>query len=159
MKINNWLILLCVGYAGWAHADIYKYVDAEGRVTYTSTKIKGAKKLNLPSAYTSSSTPTSARGDTDAGDFPRVDSKTQKSRDESRRAILEEELAAEDELLMEARKNLQAAEENPEVFRGKDGKIYRNVAKFQEKTKPLQEQVSLHELNIEALKLELSKLK
>ena len=36
-----------------AHAEIYKHVDAEGRVTYSNVKIKGAKKLYLEPADTS----------------------------------------------------------------------------------------------------------
>ena len=39
---------------------------------------------------------------------------------------------------------------------GKDGKTYRNTAKHDEKMKSLQEQVSLHENNVSALKTELS---
>ena len=35
-----------------AHAEIYKTVDSEGRVTYSNVKIKGAKKLDLEPADT-----------------------------------------------------------------------------------------------------------
>ena len=148
------LILLCIGPISWAQADIYKYIDAEGRVTYTSTPIKGAKKLKLKPLSTSLSSRTGS-----PADFPKVDSRTQRSRDDMRRKILEDELATEDKLLSEARQRLQEGEANPEVYKGKDGNTYRNVAKYEEKIKPLQEEVTLHELNIQALKTELSKLK
>ena len=36
-----------------AHAEIYKIVDANGNVTYSNVKIKGAKKLDLEPADTS----------------------------------------------------------------------------------------------------------
>ena len=158
MKLHCWLVLLCAGHASLAQADIYKYVDKDGHVTYSSTKAKGAKKLKLPPLSTSLA-PARARNNESPADFPRVDSGTQRSRDEARRKILEDELAIEDKLLAEAHKNLQQGEANPEVFRGKDGKVYRNVAKYEDKIKPLQEQVTLHELNVEALKKELSKLR
>ena len=159
MKSQLYLFaLLCVGHSGWAQADIYKYVDAEGHVTYSSTKTKGATKLKLPPLSTSLSTPRARYGNTPS-DFPRVDSGTQRNRDDARRKILEDELAAEDVLLVEARKNMAEGEANPEIFKGKNGKTYRNVAEYEEKIKPLQEQVTLHETNVEALKDELSKLK
>ena len=74
-----------------AHAEIYRAVDADGHVTYSNTPIKGGKKLNLeplstmmppgkPSAH---------------GDFPRVDSATQKRRDDTRFKILQNELTNE----------------------------------------------------------------
>jgi hypothetical protein len=139
-----------------AQAEIYKAVDEDGHVTYSSTPIKGGKKLNLeplptmlpPGKATSSS-----------GDFPKVDSATQKNRDDTRYMILQNELTNEEKLLAEAKQNLAEAEASPEVFKGQDGKTYRNVAKYQEKIKPLTEQVDLHQKNIEALKTELSKLK
>ena len=35
-----------------AHAEIYKITDANGNVTYSNVKIKGAKKLDLEPADT-----------------------------------------------------------------------------------------------------------
>lgn len=144
------LVLLCVC-PMFAQADIYKAVDADGHVTYSSTPIKGGKKLNLeplPSMVPYKSRP---------GNFPKVNSETQKSRDEIRRKILRDELANEEKLLEEAKKNLDEA--SPEVYSGANGKTYRNVAKYEEKIKPLQAEVNLHQKNIEALNSELSRLK
>ena len=161
MKSRYLLMLLCVGHTGWVQADIYKHVDADGHVTYSSTKIKGAKKLKLPPLITSQPPPRmrSTTSTSSPSDFPRVDSDTQRNRDDTRRKILEEELAAEDQLLQEARKNLKEGEANPEVFRAPNGRIQRNVAKYEEKIIELQEQVTLHETNTEALKMELGKLR
>ena len=151
------LMLLCVGHIGWAQADIYKHVDADGHVTYSSTKTKGALKLKLPPLSTSLP-PARARYNSTPSDFPRVDSGTQRNRDNARRKILEDELAAEDQLLEEARKNLKEEEGNPEMSGGGNVRRHRNLAKYEEKMNALQEQVTLHETNVEALKTELSKL-
>ena len=72
--------------------------------------------------------------------------------------ILQNELTSEEKLLAEAKQHLQEAEANPEVYKGAGGKTFRNVGKYEEKIKPLAEQVELHQKNIEALKTELSKL-
>ena len=162
MKSRYLLMLLCVGYTGWVQADIYKHVDADGHVTYSSTKIKGSTKLNLPPLFTSQPPPrtrNTSSSESSPSDFPRVDSGTQRNRDDTRRKILEDEMAAEDQLLEEARKNLKEGEENPEVFRAPNGSIQRNVAKYEEKINELQEQVALHQTNVEALKMELGKLR
>jgi chromosome segregation ATPase len=91
-------------------------------------------------------------------DFPRVDNATQRARDDTRRKILDDELAAEDKLLADAQQKLKDGEANPEVFKGADGRTYRNVAKYDEKIKQLKDQVDLHQQNVDALKAELSKL-
>jgi hypothetical protein len=150
------LVLLCAGHAGWAQAEIYKHVDAEGNVTYTSTPMKGAKKLDLTPPMTSSSPPSRPRGDTSAASFPKVDSATQKSRDGARQRILMDELAAEEKLLAEARKNLKEGEDSMAALAGKEGA---NRARQEEKIRTLLEQVALHEKNVSALKIELSALK
>lgn len=146
--------VLCV-FPLLAQAEIYKSVDADGHVTYSSTPIKGGKKLNLEPLPTMlpPGKPSSP------GNFPKVDSATQKSRDDTRYTILQNELTNEEKLLAEAKENLAEAEANPEIIRGKDGSTHRNVAKYQEKIKPLAAQVELHQKNIEALQTELSKLK
>lgn len=146
--------LLCV-FPILAQAEIYKAVDADGHVTYSSMPIKGGKKIILEPLPTMMP-PGKARS---PDNFPRVDGGTQKNRDDTRFMILQNELAAEEKLLGEARQKLQEAEANPEVFHGQDGKTYRNVAKYDEKIKPLQDEVDLHKRNIEALRTELSKLK
>jgi hypothetical protein len=76
-----------------------------------------------------------------------------------RRKILEEELSTEKKLVEEARQNLINGKEYPEILKDKDGKSYRNAAKYEENIKALQWQVTLHEQNVEALKAELIKLK
>jgi hypothetical protein len=151
MKTGYLLAVLCAC-PMLAQADIYKSVDADGNVTYSSTPIAGGKKLNLEPLPTMVPPAKASEG------FPRVDSETQKGRDGTRRKILQDELDAEKKLLETAKQNLSDAESNPEVFQGQGGKTYRNVAKYDEKVKPLQAEVDLHTKNVEALETELSKL-
>jgi hypothetical protein len=150
MKLGYLFAVLCVC-PMLAQAEIYKAVDENGHVTYSSTPLKGDKKLILEPLPTMmpQQVPT---------DFPRVDNETQRGRDDTRRKILQDELNAEQKLFDEATQNLKEGESNPEVFKGGDGRTYRNVAKYEDKIKPLQEQVDLHKNNIEALQTELSKL-
>ncbi|MFZ2540429.1 MAG: DUF4124 domain-containing protein [Gallionella sp.] len=157
MKLRYVLAVLCFC-SSLAQAEIYKAIDANGHVTYSSTPIKGSKKIILESLPTMLP-PARARSGNSPEDFPKVDGATQKNRDDTRYMILQNELSIEERLLEEAKQNLQAGEENPEIFKGKDGKTYRNTVKYEEKVKTLVGQVDLHQKNIDALKTELSKLK
>ena len=158
MKPHYVLVFLCAGYVSWAQAEIYKKVDADGHVTYSSTPIRGAKKLDLE-PLTIVPSPAHVRNNATPSDFLKVDSDTQKNRDNLRRKILEEELSTEQKLVEEAHQNLMNGKEHLETLKNKDGQSYRNVAKYEENIKALQGQVILHEKNVEALKTELLKLK
>ena len=150
MKPLCWFVLLCIGGTGWAQAEIYKSIDAEGHVSYSSTPSKGAKKLGLEplapptrSAREPSSHASRMRNNAGPPDFPRVDSSTQRSRDNTRRKILADELATEEKLLAEARASL-----------GQD-----EASRTVETLRARQKEVTLHEKNVSALKTELSNLK
>ena len=157
MKLGYFVALLCA-LPIFAQAEIYKAIDADGHVTYSSTPIKGGKKILLEPLPTMAP-PAHARTANSPIDFPKVDGNTQKGRDETRRKILQDELSVEEKLFEEAQVNLKEGEANPEILKGKDGATHRNVAKYDEKIKSLTEQVDLHQSNIDALKTELSKLK
>lgn len=154
MKPRYFFLLWSLCYIGWAQAEIYKRVDADGHVTYSSIPLKGSKKLRLEPLPTISPPPR-ARNE-ESADFPRVDSATQKGRDNTSKQILEDELATEEKALAEAQKNLQDGADNPEIYTDKDGKVYQNLAKQEAKMSALQKQVQMHEKNIVALKTELS---
>ena len=139
-------------------AEIYKSVDADGHVTYSSAPIKGGKKIFLEPLPTMVP-PSRTRSSDSSEGFPKVDNATQEDRDETRRKILQDELSMEEKLLDDARQKLKEGEENPEVYRGKGGKTYRNMAKYEEKIKNLKNQVDMHSKNVEALEIELSKNK
>ncbi|MBS4098372.1 MAG: DUF4124 domain-containing protein [Sulfuricella sp.] len=136
-----------------AHAEIYKHVDEEGRVTYSNIPSKGAKKLNLDPIPVSPAAKPKVSAPSPAG-FPKVDSDTQKKRDDMRHKILGDELATEEKLLTEAKQTLAEAE-NTQASRDP-----RNLPpKFLERLRQLKENVSLHEKNILALKIEIANLK
>lgn len=140
-------VLLFLGLTAFcAYAEIYKHVDADGRVTYSNVPIKGAKKLDLDPLTSVPATKAKS-----PSNFPRVDGATQKSRDEGRRKILEEELANEEKLLAEARKTYNNGE--PERLGDE-----RNYQKYLDRAQKLKESVALHEKNVAALKQELSGL-
>lgn len=130
------LVIALFGLTAFAsHAEIYKSVDENGRVTYSNIPTRGAKKLNIE-PLTTLPKPHS-RPDPDF----RVDSHTQKMRDETRYRILREELAAEQGRLQESRQAFLGA--------GEDAS----------KATKSREDIILHEKNIEALKREISNLK
>ena len=93
--------------------------------------------------------PAATKDPATAAGFPRVDANTQKSRDDMRRKVLQDELAAEEKLLVEARTAFNngapaaLAEEQAQPQRYAD-----RIAR-------LRQTVQLHERNIEALRREL----
>lgn len=167
MKKHLILLPLCLIASAPALAEIYKHVDADGRVTYSNIKSKGAVKLEIdpdvnsisndrakakPAATTSKRTATPEN-------FPRVDKEQQSQRDSKRRSILQSELDAEKAALEEAKKAYTEGEANPEVYRTADGRTFRNVPKFEEKMRVLKENVDNHQKNIELLQKELDSLR
>lgn len=157
MKLKYLLALMCLMPLA-AHADLYKSVDADGHVTYSSTPIKGSKKLNLeplPTMVPLAKVPSHAN-------FPRVDEETQKGRDDTRRTILQDELKTEQKLLEEAKRNLQEATDQNRGNFVVNGKPMHNEARAQEYNAAVSKQtdeVNTHQKNIDALNAELSKLK
>lgn len=162
-------IFLTLSLSGIAHAEIYKTIDADGHVTYSNVKTKGAKKVILEPADTNFGTNTkepSKRATTKSATpegFPKVDTETQKQRDGSRKEILQSELETEKKALEEAKKALAEGGANPEIYHKKnaDGSTstLRNVPKFDEKMKKLQDEVDAHQRNIELLEKEISQIR
>lgn len=149
-----------------AVAEIYKRVDADGRVTYSNVKTKGATRLELdPDANTISNdrpkTNTNKRTATPEA-FPKVDKQTQNKRDDKRKDILQSELESEKAALDQAKKAYAEGESKPEVYQKKNANgttsTFRNVPKFDEKMKDLQDDVDIHQKNIELLQKELDSL-
>lgn len=143
------LIFISLFVAQAVHADIYMSVDENGRKTYTNFPKKGAKKLNLdPPSSMAAAKP---RTETPSS-FPRVDGDTQKQRDGTRRGILEQELAAEQGLLNDAKKALTEGEA---TRLGSE----QNYQKYLDRVQGLKDNVSLHEKNVAALNKELAGVK
>lgn len=145
------IAVLCIGWTGTSQAEIYKFVDDNGLVTYTNMPRPGAKpELVIPEngqgADKRASTPStkrkaSTRSSTPAY-FPRVDTGTQRKRDDMRRQLLEEELGSEQRNLTAAKSAVAAGSRQP----GTD-------------LKKLLDAVRLHEKNIEMLNKELSHIR
>lgn len=142
-------VIVFVFCTGTATAEIYKCVDAGGRITYSNVQVKGCKKLDLEPLTTVPAT--KARASRPA-DFPKVDAKTQKERDAERRKILEKELADEEKLLADVKKEYNDGQ--PER-QGDE----RNYQKYLDRVKRLKDEIGVHEANVGALKHELSVLK
>jgi hypothetical protein len=146
-----------------AMAEIYKHVDAEGRVTYSNVKIKGAAKLDLEPAASSFGN-TGARNNKGSdnvksptpSNFPKVDANTQNQRDAKRKDILRAELDQEKQALEAAKQAYLDGQANPEVYKTANGKTFRNVPKYEEKMKALQAEVDAHQRNIDLLSKELN---
>ena len=85
--------------------------------------------------------------------FPRVDPETQKGRDDVRRRVLQDELSAEEKLLIEARAAYAdgAPAATPEERANPD--------RYRERIARLRQGIALHERNIEALKKEIGGLR
>ncbi|NSL56268.1 DUF4124 domain-containing protein [Uliginosibacterium aquaticum] len=142
---------------GNALADIYKCVDDSGHTTYTNDKPEAGQRkacslmtkeqpvTTVPAQRKSSAQPSPAA-------FPKVDTDTQKGRDNDRRKILETELETEQKLLAQARKDL--AEQ--EAVRLGDEKNYQ---KYIDRIQSYKDKVALHERNVESLNKEIAKLK
>ena len=148
MKLSAILIPLTLLYCTPASAEIYKYIDENGRVTYTNIPKKGAKKIDLDPISAAKT-----RKSTGPIDFPKVDNQTQKKRDDLRQQILRDELASEEKSYADAQVALKEGEA-PRV-----GEEARNYPKYLARLKRLQENASVHEKNIAALKKELGDLK
>lgn len=156
------LMILCgsaLASSGAVHAEIYKHVDKEGRVTYSSEPVKGARKLQLEPLNTLPAAKAKSNSEESPAGFSRVDRETQTRRDDRRRNILEDELASEQAALLTAREKLKLAQDTPEVFRNQDGRTFRNVARYEENVRLAEEAVRTHEDNIKALQTELANLK
>ena len=140
-----------------ARADTYKCIDANGRATYTNMKeeTKGKncgvvmREISVVPSVPPARTGTS--GTSPAG-FPKVDPATQKSRDDGRRRILEDELAGEEKALAQAKTDLT----EQEGIRTGDEKNYQRVLDRLQKYK---DEVERHQKNVDALKKELANAK
>ncbi len=159
--------LIIIAFSSSVTAEIYKRVDADGRITYSNIKSKGATRLEFdPEANTIANDRPKNTGNTSSSNkrtptpegFPKVDKQTQNQRDGKRQEILQNELDSEKAALEDAKKAYAEGEAKPEVYKTATGATMRNVPKFQEKMKSLQTDVDSHENNIKLLQKEIDNL-
>jgi hypothetical protein len=163
------LVLACVLAHPGARAEstVYKCVDKSGHVEFTDINKPGCKALDLPGYMPAPRAPTpspspaanpapsmrqGARPAASPSSFPRVDSATQRARDDDRRAILDEELRAEEQKLAALRRDFNNGE--PER-QGNE----KNYAKYQERVAQMREDISRSEKNVEALRREIANIR
>ena len=163
MKSLISLLILSLAAVGVAHAEgeIYKCTAPNGGVEYKNNgATKDCKKLELQgisiipapvSAKKQGSVQTaSLKSSSSPADFPRIDSGTQKARDNDRRQILLDELKNEQNKLAGLKKDYN----NGEPERQADEK---NFAKYEERVTAMKGDISRTERNIEALQRELKR--
>ena len=154
-----WCLLLGFAAGAEAQGSVCKYMDANGNIVFSNLPPdKGMRKISCMSGEESpkrsgSSTNGGAKSTPTPGDFPRVDSSTQKGRDDVRRKVLGEELATEEQLLAESR----AAYANGAPVPLPEEST--NAEKYRERIARYRQAVQLHERNVEALKKELGNTK
>lgn len=150
--------LLCLILVAPAQAEIYKYVDESGNVTFTDVYKKGAKRIDIPGGPETlpsrgkSSSARRASANPSPADFPRIDAGTQKRRDDIRRQVLQDEINGERKNAAEARRQLTLGERLAPGERTTD-------ASYQNRVKSLRDSVQQHEQNVVSIQRELANLK
>ena len=150
MKLVRALILVGLAAPWTAQAqvtEIYKCVLPNGRSLYTSDKRETAgRKCELVSRQVNV-----VPGSKAPAGFPKESSSQRASAKERQRAILQKELATEEELLGKARKDLA----DQEAIRSGSEQNYQRVL---DRLQPFKDVVETHQKNIEALRRELGNL-
>ena len=156
MQIIRFFLLLSLILAAPAQAEIYKYVDENGQVTFTDVYKKGAKRIDLPGAPTplpaGSKAPRRASYNPSPADFPRIDAGTQQRRDDIRRQVLQDEISGERRNADEARRQLALGERLQPGERATDASYINRVTR-------LRASVQQHEQNVASIQRELANLK
>jgi hypothetical protein len=152
------VLLTLAALPAWAAAqDIFRCVDAEGRVTLQNTGGgHGCKRLNVQPILSVSAPPSASRSlrsstDVHSANFPKIDSGTQRARDDDRKRILEDELKSEEQRLASVRGEYN----NGTPQRRSDE---RDAAQYQERVQRLQHEIRRGEDNIASLKREIALL-
>ena len=152
---RTFLALLLAGSVLTAEAGtIYKCVGADGGTLISNTKVDKSCKavVSGPDSTVPPTKAKSAAANPTPGSFPKVAEDTQKARDGDRKRILEQELAAEQKNLEQAKKELA---EQEAVRTGEEKNFQKTIDRLQ----PYKDRVAQHERNIAAIGKELANLK
>ena len=148
--------LLCVSAA---RADICMYETADGEIMYSNVADappKNSRKIRCfqeeKKASASSEKPQAKSRKKTSSEFPSIDRDTQRKRDDERRTILEQELAAEQKRLDAARGQM---EEQQSVRLATE----RDYQRYLDRVQPFRDSVENHERNIQAIQSELDNLR
>ncbi len=140
LRLAAILVTLSVVSITEIYADIYKHVDKNGRITYSNKAVSGANKL-------------SANSPLSTNNYPNVSHDAQAKRDLKRRRILENELATEKKLYVNAKQSLINTQKNAKVSRNNGNNSQENLTQY---SKEINNRKLLHERNITALRKELA---
>ncbi|MDB5838598.1 MAG: hypothetical protein JWQ23_550 [Herminiimonas sp.] len=161
-QLSAMMLFAAAAVAGYAQAqsEVFVCVGSNGTREYKNTgETKGCKRVDLQGVamipapasvpYKKPAVQTvSAKTTSSPADFPRIDSGTQKARDNDRMQILADELKSEEKKLAALKQEYNNGE--PER-RGDE----RNYAKYQDRLAVMKEDLNRTEKNIEALKREM----
>ena len=131
-------------------SEMFKCISKSGNAAYFN--VPDAQGETASSARSSSSPSSATRSATvpTPSSFPKVDAGTQKSRDDLRRRVLQDELSSEEKLLAEAKVALGDGTPAPLP------EERTSAQKYADRIGRLRQTVLLHERNVEALKRELA---
>ncbi|MFN3751045.1 MAG: DUF4124 domain-containing protein [Thiobacillus sp.] len=155
MPSLRYFLLLSAILAVPAQAQIYKYVDENGQVTFTDVYRRGAQKIDLPGAPAPlpSAKPAAPRAAVPSpANFPRIDAGTQKRRDDIRRQVLQDEMESERRNAEEARRQLALGERLQPGERATDPSYLNRVSR-------LRAALQQHEQNVSSIQRELANLR
>lgn len=163
MKLKLFITALFSLAAQFAHAqsDVFVCVDERGNKEYKNTgATKGCKRIDTANVTVIAAPrrgpvvaqTASIKASGSPSDFPKIDSATQRTRDNDRRQILLDEMKTEEGKLAGLKKDFNGGE--PER-QGNE----RNYAKYQERVAGMKEEIGRTEKNIEALRRELGNQK
>ena len=150
------LLSLCIFFVPvYAQAEIYKYVDENGEVTFTDVYKKGSKRIDLPALPNyggGGKLQKRASYQPSPSNFPRIDAATQQKRDDIRRQVLQDEVETERKNAEEARRQLAIGERLQPGEKVSDSTYVNRVKK-------LRATISEHDQNISAIQREINNLK
>ena len=158
-QLSALIVMFAIIAPAFADGDVYLCVGADGSKEYKNTgSVKGCKKVDVPgltlipapAKRPASIQTASLKSASVPVDFPKVDSGTQKLRDNDRRQILLDEMKSEQDKLAALMKDYNNGE--PE----RQGDEH-NYAKYQERVTAMRDNISRTEKNIEALQRELKR--
>jgi len=152
MRRNNLAVAVLLAWLALpVHADIWECVDDSGNRRFTNIKAesKGCKLIDVGPTNTMPAGKPQVASKAAPKDFPKVDGDTQRQRDAERRKILDQEMASEQKLLDQARRELSDQESQR---LGSE----RNYQRVLDRLEPYKKKVKLHEDNIASLRRELT---
>lgn len=132
-------------------------MDENGQVTFTDVYKRGSTRIDLPAApavmpFNGAKLTKRASYNPSPSNFPRIDKATQQKRDDIRRQVLQDEVAAERRNAAEARRQLVLGERLQPGEKVSDSTYINRVKK-------LRATISEHDQNVSAIQREINNLK